>query len=338
MTTEIAAKDKAIQSIAQMLVANRAKLQKALPKHITPDRMIRVTLNSLSKNKDLLKCTQESLWEAIVEASTYGWEIGGPVAQAYLVPYKDRKSGVSRATLIPGFRGLMDLARRSGHVSNIVYGVVHKGDRFEQPEDPMDPMLIHQAAEDPKRGSKPVTHVWAGYLMTNGSRVYEVMTFDEINAHRDQYSKGHAKPDSAWSTAWESMAIKTVVKRPIMRGLVPIAAEHQRIMERDEVEGKVSSVEVIATPVDTLGHAQQVLPSPEQTTDAGEIDADEEWLLFSNEAAERMGKAKNLTQVNAVVEALNSEYVGDAHAKEVFDLSESRRAAIRGGRGDKTNH
>ncbi len=316
-----------MQTIAQHLVRNKSKLEVALPKHITADRMIRVVLNSLSKSRDLMECTIESLWESILEASTYGWEIGGPVAQAYLVPYRDTKRGVREAVLIPGYRGLMDLARRSGEISNIAYGVVHEGDRFVQPEDALDPILIHQPSDDTKRHERPITHVWAGYLFKSGDRVYCVMSAAEIDAHKKRYAKGWEKPDSAWQTSWDSMAIKTVLKRPIMKGQVPIAAEHQRLIMRDEVDGVVESSQIVADDQERIAHEQEALPDP------GEITADDEWNMFANEVAERIAKAGNITQVNEAVERLNDEYNGDAHAKLIFDLAEERRKAIREGRG-----
>lgn len=325
-------KNDPMKSIAQMLVARKNKLATALPRHVTADRMIRVTLNSLTKNQKLLECTVESLWEAIVEASTYGWEIGGPVAQAYLVPYGQT------ATLVPGYRGLMDLARRSGQVDNVACDVVHEGDNFHMNDDPLDQRMIHGKSLDVDRHKKPITHVWAGYLLKNGSRVYEVMTAAEIDAHKKQFAKGWQKEDSAWQTSWAAMAKKTVIRKPIMDGRVPIAAEHTQLLARDEVLGTVENSVVTPIPSDTLGHRQVALPKKEEfhEPEGGEITQDEEWRLFTNQAAERMAKAKNLTQVNDVVEALNSEYVGDSHAKHTFDLAETRRAAIRAARGEKS--
>lgn len=341
MSTALEQKQTAIKSIAAYLVQKKSKLEVALPKHITADRMIRITLNSLGKSKELLECTQESLWEAIIEAATYGWEIGGPVAQAYLVPYWNSKQRIREAVLIPGYRGLIDLARRSGQIANVAFGVVHEGDKFVPPSDALEPQLIHQHSDDLERHKKPITHVWAGYLFKDGNRVYCVMTAAEIDAHKERYvpvgkdgTGGWKSPKSGWQTAWDAMAIKTCLKRPIMKGQVPIAAEHQRIAMRDEIDGEVASSQVTTVEPEALAFEQGSLPAPE-TADPGEITEEDEWSLFTAVADARMADAANITQTNEVADQLNSEYVSDRHAEYVMRIRDVRQDEIRANRGPR---
>ena len=64
------------------------------------------------------------------------------------------------------------------------------------------------------------------------------MTKQQIDEHRDRHSTSYrnAPKTSPWTTDYESMAIKTVLKYPINKGLVPIASEHRAILNRDEGE------------------------------------------------------------------------------------------------------
>jgi len=292
----------ALQNVGRFLVTRKEKIQTALPKHIRADHMIRVIMNTLRKSPKLMDCSVESLWEALIEASTYGFEVGGPVAQAYIVPYG------KEATLVPGYRGLIDLTRRSGEVTNVACDVVKAGDTFEYSDDPLAPMLTHKhkAPLD-----APATHAWAGYLLKTGGRVYCVMTKAEIEAHRNKHSPSWNKKDGPWNKHPDAMWLKTVLKRPIMQGLVPIASDYRDFATRDD------EMDQIVAPSD------------------GEITPDEEWTMFQNEVSERLGQAETITAVNEVVDELNSEYVGEKQAQVIFDIAQTRMAAIRSKRGQR---
>ena len=222
-------------------------------------------LNSLRKNPDLQRCDIASLWEAMDAAAVAGIEIGGPTPLAYLVPYG------KQCQLIISYRGLMELARRSGKVKNIAVGVVHEGDEFVPPADALEPQLIHKQSTDPKRMEQPITHVWCGYLMHDGTRVYDIMTADEIEVHKKRYAKGYDKPDSAWVKSWDTMALKTVLKRPINRGLVPVAQRAERLLEMDNVldgtaDHVASEVSVVAPQQIEHEVLEQTPPAPPAMT------------------------------------------------------------------------
>ena len=88
----------------------KSQLEAALPKHLTVDRMIRLSLTAFSQNPALQQCTSNSIFSSIIIASQLGLE-PGVNGQGYLVPYKDK------CTFIPGWKGLVDLAQRGGPLS-----------------------------------------------------------------------------------------------------------------------------------------------------------------------------------------------------------------------------
>src|SRR5215471_11009246 len=106
-----------------MLEKFKGEITRALPRHLNPDRMCRITLTEFRKNPRLAECDSRSVFAAIIVASQLGLE-PGVLGQAYLVPYKNE------CQLIPGYQGLIDLVRRSTLVQRIEAHVVRHGDKF----------------------------------------------------------------------------------------------------------------------------------------------------------------------------------------------------------------
>lgn len=220
-----------LSSVGDVMRAASKQMLSALPKHVTPDRMIRVAMNCIRKNPKLLDCSPPSLFAAITEAATYGWELGGVLGHAYLVPYKDE------CVLIPGYKGLIDLCRRSGQVSTISIEAVHLGDQFSYSLGD-EPNITHiPNDQDGKRDQKPITYVYAVVKLRDGGIQRSVWTAAKIDAHKEKYSQGWRRAetkakDSPWHTEWETMAKKTVIRQMIGRGLVPLSAEYTEVVNR----------------------------------------------------------------------------------------------------------
>ena len=107
------------QSIATMLNQSIPAFKLALPKSMDPERMARIALTTIRRNHDLMNCNAQSLVGAVLESASLGLEIDSR-GLAYLVPYK------REATLIVGYKGLMQLAYRSGKITNIYADVVFR--------------------------------------------------------------------------------------------------------------------------------------------------------------------------------------------------------------------
>ena len=107
-----------------LLEKSKGEIARALPKHIDPDRMLRIALTTFRTNPGLAKCNPVSVLAAVIQASQLGLEIGQN-GEAYLVPFKDE------CQMIPGYLGLMKLARNSGMIRDIYAHEVRENDRFE---------------------------------------------------------------------------------------------------------------------------------------------------------------------------------------------------------------
>lgn len=186
--------------IRDLIQRSQPQIAMALPKHLTPERMFRVAMTAVQKSPALLDCDPISLIGAIIQASQLGLEPDGVLGAAYLVPYG------KQVQLIPGYRGLMDLARRSGYVLTIYAEPVYSGDEFRLTLG-LDKDLQHTPAKG-DRGE--FVGAYAVAKLRDGTREFVWMTKTEIDAIR---RRSKASGSGPWVTDYVEMAKKTAIRR-----------------------------------------------------------------------------------------------------------------------------
>jgi recombination protein RecT len=179
-----------LKTVSDLLGKYKEQIAMALPKHLTPERMIRVALTAVSRSHMLQKCSPATIAGCVVQASILGLEPDGVLGEAYLVPYWNKKANNGRGgyecQLIPGYQGMLKLVRNSGELKMVDVQEVCENDFFDF-EKGMDPYLTHKPA---MAGRGEIKYYWAGAVLQNGGKQFEVMTKQAIEEHRDKYSKG----------------------------------------------------------------------------------------------------------------------------------------------------
>lgn len=173
-------------------------------KGIDVQRAARIALFTISQNEVLARCKPISLIRAFAEATTLGLEVG--VAQeAAIVPYS------GEAKFQPMFKGLIKLAMFGGtRIESISARVVHAGDLFDYDDGTAN--YVKHRPNDEAEGE--FTHAFTIVRYRGGGTQFVVMRKKEIDAVRARSKMYAAKPAlSAWSTDYEEMAKKTVIKR-----------------------------------------------------------------------------------------------------------------------------
>ncbi len=217
------------------------KIRDVLPKHLTPERVVKQVMVAASRNPRLFDCTQMSIAKSMMDASELGLDCSGSLGQGYLVPFFNGKLQSYESQFIPGYRGLIDLARRSGKIASIEAHNVHQKDSFEI-EYGLNPKLSHRPYVDGDPGKIKLSYAIA--KMTDGSMQVEVMTGNQVEAIR-QRSK--AKDSGPWVTDTEEMYRKTVIKR--LCKYLPLSPELARAIEiDDDVTGIDINIPDINTP------------------------------------------------------------------------------------------
>ncbi|WP_297013579.1 recombinase RecT [uncultured Dialister sp.] len=203
-----------------LIQAMEPQIRKALPSVITPERFTRMVLTALSSTPKLQTCTPQSFLGAMMQAAQLGVEPNTPLGQAYLIPY----GNVCQFQL--GYKGLIDLAYRSGEVSSIQAHEVHENDVFEY-EYGLEPKLKHVPAQK-DRGN--VIMYYAVLKLKNGGVGFEVMSREDVEAFARKKSKAYS--NGPWKTDFDEMAKKTVLKKVLK--YAPLKTEFARAVATDE--------------------------------------------------------------------------------------------------------
>lgn len=194
---------------------NKPTLVAVLPKHLSADRMLKIALGALRTTPKLMECTVESLFGAIVTCSQLGLEPNTPMGHAYLIPFGNRKANRTDVQLIIGYKGLVDLARRSGQIESISARIVHENDDFDVEYGTVDE-IRHKPLIFGDRGD--VIGVYAVGKLKDGGRQFEFMSVAEVNKIRDgsqgyQTAVRYNRTDNPWISHWEEMAKKSAIRR-----------------------------------------------------------------------------------------------------------------------------
>ena len=211
-------------TLNQYVEKMKSGIAAALPSVITPERFTRMVLSAISSNPTLAQTTPKSFLGAMMTAAQLGMEPNTPLGQAFLIPY--RNHGTMECQFQLGYKGLIDLAYRSGEISTIQAQVVYENDKFEYSYG-LDPKLLHVPAMS-DRGA--ATHVYAVFRTKDGGFGFEVMSMDDVRAHARRYSKAFSS--GPWQTNFEEMAKKTVLKRVLK--YAPLKSDFQRGIAQDE--------------------------------------------------------------------------------------------------------
>lgn len=239
-------------------------IKKALPSVITPERFTRMVLSALSSTPKLAECSPQSFLAAMMTAAQLGVEPNTALGQAYLLPY--RNHGQMECQFQLGYKGLIDLAYRSGEVSVIQAHTVYENDVFEY-ELGMDPKLRHVPA---KADRGEAVAYYAMFKTKDGGYGFEVMSVDDVQRHAQRYSKSYGSGTSPWRSNFDEMAKKTVLKRALK--YAPLKSDFVRGVAQDETIKAELSDEMYAVPDETVFEAEgEEIDSTSVDTETGEV-------------------------------------------------------------------
>lgn len=252
-------------TVRRLLEQLKPEIQRALPAHMSADRLARIALTEIRRNPKLLECDRTSLLGAIMLAAQLGLE-PGPLGYCWLIPRYNSKLKRYEVQFMIGYRGYLRLLYNTPDVRSVWGEVVKEKDTFDLNYGDT-PRLIHKPYMHGDRG-KPI----GAYIvveLANGSRFWRFLSVAEIERRR----RRSASPDEGpWVTDWEAMALKTVVRDAIR--WLPLAIEAQRAIAKDEtVQAEIQpdmteaiEVEYEVEPVDepAAEPSPQAQPQPAQ--------------------------------------------------------------------------
>lgn len=170
------------KSFSELLTTMMPQFKTALPAHLkaNAERYMRLAVTEMRRNPALAKCDPYSVLGAAMVATQLGLEIG-PMGRAYLIPYGNE------ATFVPGWKGLAELAMRSGRAScwtgTIMEGQAHE---YQQGDSPRLTVIENSDEDDPAK----IAYTYAiGRIKGAEWPIIERWSMVKILKHRDRYNK-----------------------------------------------------------------------------------------------------------------------------------------------------
>lgn len=251
--------DNSFQSLITKQLTNQFKaISSLVPKHVTPERLCRISLNAISRNPKLMECVPETIVGSIVNCASLGLE-PNLLGHAYIVPFYNGKTGKMEAQFQIGYKGALDLIRRTGQVSTISAHEVYEGDKFEYAYG-LEEKLIHvPSGEDDE---DKITHFYAAYKLKDGGTGFIVMTRAQMDTHKDRFTKSKNNQGlvfGPWADHYVSMALKTVILKLIK--YMPISIEQNETQTAMEALDRDNTVMTVKQPDEHLGFGDAYIDS-----------------------------------------------------------------------------
>lgn len=254
----------AAPSLTSMIERMKPEIAKAIPKHMTADRMARVATTLVRQNPALLRATPESFLGALMTCAQLGLE-PGPLGHVYLTgPFRNRNTGKQEIVLIVGYKGLIDLAMRSGQVESIIAREVYANDEFMF-EYGLADRLVHRPVLNAERGD--IVAVYAIARISGATDpMFLVLDKGDVDKFR---GRAKASDNGPWVTDYEAMAKKTAVRR--LSTFLPMSIEFATAIAQDDAVRTVENagdLELPVAPAEDVVDAEVV-----ESTTAGTGDA-----------------------------------------------------------------
>ena len=215
LTTKIFFEQKQVQS----------KFAEMLGKRST--QFITSVMQVTASNELLAKATPQSIYGAAVTAAVLDLPIQNNLGFAYIVPYNDRQSGQCVAQFQLGYKGLIQLALRSGQFKNISVTEIYEGQIVS--ENPLTGYVFDFS----KKASDIIVGYAAYFSLLNGFEKTEYMSKDKLDAHGKRFSQTYKKGFGVWKDDFDSMAKKTVLKLTLSK-YAPLSVEMQKAITFDQ--------------------------------------------------------------------------------------------------------
>jgi phage RecT family recombinase len=318
---------------------------------VVDERSIIAAVGAMRANPKLLECTPQSVFLGIVQAGSYGWMCDGITGHAALVPFKSKAvNGVpqpSKCTLIAGYKGLMDLVRRTGQCEPTMESV-HDGDTYQYRGRFQEP--LHIRSGDANRRQRPIIAVYVLGVFKGGMVKCFSWTREECIAHRDahaknwqnavKWSKGDNDPqlrDNVWhedNPAFAVMCMKSVMRHAINRGEFPISVKDLRLLAQEDelLEGAVvmggMSQEEVAGVVEfdsPAGYSETLHdPGDDIAADAAAHLAEQTLVDAKTIYIRQLAACKTVAEVDQCV----SDAMNDPEGADIRQEGEEKKAAM----------
>lgn len=261
----------------QLIRESYDELRSALPKYLTPERMIRIALTTLRMSPKLYECQPKSFLACLFQAAQLGLEPSSS-GECYFIPYQTKQGWLAQFQI--GYQGMIKLFWNHPDAASIKAEVVYDTDNFEH--DLANGTIKHSRKYDKRKKiltGKPIGKPIGYYSIVklkNGNSIVELMTYDEVMEHAIRFSKCYSKKDNRfiagtpWAEHFDAMALKTVIKK--LYKLLPKSVEMIRALQWDET----ARTDIDNNPIQYNDIVEAVAKEEQQPKEEKQIEKSEE--------------------------------------------------------------
>jgi len=259
--------------LGDLLASQWPKIAAVMPRHMSQERLFQMAVSAYNTTPKLAECSVQSVLSCVMKCAALGMEpssVDG-LGRAYILPFWNGKTRQQEATFILGYKGMLDLARRSGEIESISARAVREGDEFSYSYG-LHEDLVHVPSSEPKEGRR-LTHAYCIARFKDGGYYFVVLTEADIETAKrsSKSATGRYADSSPWATHTEEMWVKTAVRRAFP--YLPVSIEAQEGAAADDTTPDYS--EVLSAPVveqvPVVETVPAVLSEPAVDYETGEV-------------------------------------------------------------------
>lgn len=245
-------------------------------------RFISSVVSAVQANPALKNCTNASVLSAALQGEALGLAPSPQLGQFYMVGFKSKKNingqwvEVEEAQFQMGWKGLVQLAIRSGQYKNIVVSEIKEGEADYNPI--TEEIDLHPIMDPAAREKAPTIGYYAMFELMNGFKKQLFSPIERIEAHAMQYSRGYAndkkygKKSSVWSTNFDAMAKKTMIRQLIGKwGIMSVEMQQAFVNDMGVIDEDGSVRYVDNTPVNVEVQVQEDIQANANSEDFEEV-------------------------------------------------------------------
>lgn len=210
-------------TVRGLLKSMEGEIKNALPAYLPVEKFIRTALTAINSNPKLAECTQDSLLAAIMNSAQLGLEFNTPLGEAYLIPYKNKKTGITTVNFQLGYQGLLKLAYNTGQFKRITAREVKENEDFDinygTGEISHKPCLTGDSGD--------VIGYYAIYQTKDGGQ--DVFYFSKADAEKYGETFSQSYNSGPWKTNFDAMAKKSALIQVLK--YAPKAIESQTLVQ-----------------------------------------------------------------------------------------------------------
>ena len=235
-----------MQTVGNKLVANTLQDDKRKTQFIAN------IISAVSNNPALQDCEQVSVVSAALQAEALHFPINNSLGYVYLVPFKDKKAGTTKAQFQIGYKGYIQLAIRSGQYKTINVVEVKEGELGEY--DPLNGQKFNWIKDYATRKQAKTIGYVGQFELVNGFKTQLYISYEEMLDHADTYSQAFSratyeqvlngtykgelwKLSSFWYKSFDEMAKKTVLRQLLSKwGIMSVEMQEAYIKDQTELK------------------------------------------------------------------------------------------------------